>query len=84
MQNGIVIPQGYCTRAMVAERVGKSLSVIKRMEKCGDIRPYKTKRYGKLVVGLYRERDLQHIRDVAALRHPGRPRKEDKKQLQYI
>jgi hypothetical protein len=76
-----LVPEGYMTRQQLAKKIGRTLTVVKRMEDSGVIAPTSQMSAGELVVKLYHKDQLPTIRAIVRKRKAGRPRKTVKKSV---
>lgn len=70
-QRGIlaVVPDGWYTRKQVAERVGRSIDVIRDLHNQGIVVASGQMQAGQLKVWLYSEEDLASVREVITQRN---------------
>jgi hypothetical protein len=79
-QHGIraAIPDGYYTRKMAADLIGRSYDTIKRWEDNGFVKPSGYVRMGMLDVPVYSRTGIETLRKVAKSQKPGRPKNNKK------
>lgn len=69
---GSIAPDKLYTRAKAARLVGRSPDTLKRWHKSGIATPSARMRAGELLVWLYTDKDIEHLRRVASTQRPGR------------
>lgn len=66
-----MFPPRY-TVTQAAALVGKDVDTLKRWNKQGVYRPSDSRKFGKLVVGLYTSDDIKEMKRIAREMKPGR------------